>query len=170
MKGLLHRPIHGAAFGDGTYSLASQPCIEAGLHAVRYFVIEPRAGAVLSTASSKQAALASARHALRLTGPAANDECWEQGLLFPALPIPDTPRTRPVARRRREVFERSEGVCCYCRAPLNLAGTWHVEHQLPKALDGADDGINLVAACAPCNLAKRDRTALEFVVETAKGR
>ncbi len=163
MKGLLHRPIHGAAFGDGTYSLASQPCIEAGLHAVRYYVIEPRAGAVLSTASSKQAALASARHALRFTAPAANDEQCEQGLLFAALPMPGTQRVRPVSRRRRQVFERSEGVCCYCRVPLDLAGTWHVEHQLPRALHGADDGINLVAACAACNLRKSTRTALEFL-------
>jgi hypothetical protein len=34
---------------------------------------------------------------------------------------------------------------------------------LPRALGGLDDVGHLVAACAPCNLAKKDRTALEFV-------
>jgi 5-methylcytosine-specific restriction endonuclease McrA len=68
---------------------------------------------------------------------------------------------------RREVFERSRGCCHYCRTPLTLDGQWHVEHMLPRALGGTDDELNLVAACAPCNLAKRDRTALEFVAEQA---
>ena len=38
---------------------------------------------------------------------------------------------------------------------------------LPRALAGGDDIGNLVAACVRCNLAKHDRTALEFVVQEA---
>ena len=39
---LRYRPIYGGVFGNGKYSLASMPCVAAGLHAVRYLVIEPR--------------------------------------------------------------------------------------------------------------------------------
>jgi 5-methylcytosine-specific restriction endonuclease McrA len=63
------------------------------------------------------------------------------------------------------VFERSGGQCFYCRGRLELAGLWHIEHQQPRALGGGDDLLNLVSACEPCNLAKSDRTALEFVAE-----
>jgi 5-methylcytosine-specific restriction endonuclease McrA len=57
------------------------------------------------------------------------------------------------------------GRCHYCDTPLQLDGIWHVEHMLPRALGGGDDASNLVAACAPCNLAKSDQTAIEFVVK-----
>ena len=69
-----------------------------------------------------------------------------------------------MSRRRREVFARSDGRCHYCAAVLRLDGKWHVEHQMPRALGGGDELPNLVAACAPCNLSKRDRTALEFMI------
>jgi 5-methylcytosine-specific restriction endonuclease McrA len=78
---------------------------------------------------------------------------------------PEEPRS--VSRRRREIFERSAGKCHYCGTPLTLVGKWHVEHQQPRALGGGDDPLNLVAACVRCNLAKSDRTALEFVVQQA---
>jgi 5-methylcytosine-specific restriction endonuclease McrA len=32
-----------------------------------------------------------------------------------------------------------------------------------RLLGGGDDTLNLVAACMRCNLAKSDRTAIEFV-------
>jgi len=125
---------------------------------------------VLSVAEDKTEALADARRVLE----AANDleateaaECRQvQAELWPAgeLPIPAT-RPRYVSRRRREIFTRSEGRCLYCRSPLNLDGEWHVEHQLPRALGGDDRPLNLVASCVSCNLAKRDRTALEFLVD-----
>lgn len=38
-----------------------------------------------------------------------------------------------------------------------------IEHQMPRALMGPDELVNLVAACVPCNLSKGDRTALEFL-------
>jgi 5-methylcytosine-specific restriction endonuclease McrA len=73
---------------------------------------------------------------------------------------------RVPSRRRREVFNRSRGRCHYCASPLELAGAWHADHQQPQALDGADDALNLVASCVACNLAKADRTAIEFVFDT----
>lgn len=162
---MLQRPIYGGVFGHGLYSLATIPTVSNGLHAVRFMVIDPSGGAVISAADDKLAAIESARRLLRLTSPqvAANDELWQQCALWPDLPFDRVPKVQGISRRRREIFARSQGRCHYCRTTLTLDGHWHVEHQRPRALGGGDDALNLVAACAPCNLAKRDRTALEFV-------
>ena len=164
---MLQRPIYGGPFGHGLYSLATLPTVANGLHAVRFMVIEPRRGTVLAVADDKLQAIASARRLLvRLPAAApANDAVWEQHALWPELPVDRPPTVRSISRRRREVFTRSDGRCHYCRAVLTLDGRWHVEHQVPRALGGDDVATNLVAACAPCNLAKRDRTALEFVAQ-----
>lgn len=167
---LRHRPIFGGVFGKGRYALASLPCVAKGLHAVRYMVIDPSAGAVLSVAEDKLEALASARKVLKAADTlAARNEVppGEQTLLWPdeSLPAIDTAGAQPkaVPRRRREVFDKSAGRCHYCSATLKLDGKWHVEHMLPRALDGTDELMNLVAACVPCNLAKRDTSAIEFI-------
>lgn len=162
---MLQRPIYGGAFGYGLYALATLPRVSNGLHAVRFMVIEPRRGAVLSVADDKLQALASARRLLigLPAARAANDATWEQSTLWPELPVDRAPKVRKISRRRREVFQRSDGRCHYCNACLTFDGLWHVEHQVPRALGGDSDARNLVAACAPCNLAKSDRTALEFV-------
>jgi len=171
-----HRPIFGGVFGKGRYSLATLPCLARGLHAVRYMVIEPRAGSVLSVAEEKTEALQAARRLLRATATLARIDAREaeaqQEPLFPdherATPEPGA-RLRPTPRRRREIFERSDGRCHYCRSVLTLDGKWHVEHQMPRALDGDDGVLNLVAACVQCNLSKSDLTALEFVVTRHQG-
>ncbi len=167
---LLQRPIYGGVFGDGHYALASMPCVSRGLYATRYMVVQPQAGVVLSIAEDKVEALAIARHRLH----AANDghapaeastaiqgELWTDEPLLHPSPAP----TVYVSRRRREIFERSGGRCHYCGTPLDLTGKWHIEHQFPRALGGGDDALNLVAACVRCNLAKSDRTAIEFVTQ-----
>lgn len=170
---MLQRPIYGGLFGHGLYSLATMPMIANGLHAVRFMVIEPRAGAVLSVAEDKREAIAAARTLLRggVGAPAANDPQWCQVLLWPDLRV-EAPRAagpRRVSRRRRAIFAKCDGRCHYCRCVLTLGGEWHVEHMQPRALGGSHDPHNLVAACVPCNLAKRDRTALEFVAERIAG-
>ena len=162
------RPIFGGVFGNGRYCLATMACIARGLHAVRYMVIEPRAGSVLSVAEEKTEALESARRLLRATEALSRVEKEQaaphQDRLWPEDDLPPSiPGARPTPRRRREIFERSNGRCHYCGTVLKLDGKWHIEHQIPRALDGDDSGINLVAACTTCNLAKSDRTALEFV-------
>jgi len=165
---LLQRPIYGGVFGeDGGYALASVPCVSKGLFATRYMVIHPQAGVVLSVSEDKVQALAAARRRLH----AANDKQLRTSPMTVQCELwPDeaflTPSPRPVqyiSRRRRDIFERSNGKCHYCGTPLDLTGKWHIEHQLPRALGGGDEGLNLVAACVPCNLAKSDRTAIEFV-------
>jgi len=162
---MLQRPIFGGVFGHGRYALATLPTIANGLHAVRFLVIDPRRGTVLSVADEKLQAIAAARRLLvGLPAPgAANDPSWAQAALWPDLPVDHLPVVRPISRRRREIFARSDGRCHYCRTALTLEGRWHVEHMMPRALGGEDAPGNLVAACAPCNLAKNDRTALEFI-------
>jgi len=162
---LRHRPIFGGVFGNGRYSLASLPCVSRGLHAVRYMVIEPSAGAVLSVAEDKLEALAGARKVLRAAKSMPHQPPSEQRVLWPAEDLPPSSiagARRPVSKRRRELFEKSEGKCHYCRGTLTLDGKWHVEHMMPRALGGEDVLSNLVASCVPCNLAKRDKTAIEF--------
>ena len=167
---ILSRPIFGGPFGSGRYSLATLPCIARGLHAVRYMVVDD-AGAVLSIAEDKREALAGARRLLR-DAVQDSEPVWQQSGLWDAselVPV-DAAGTplRSVSRRRRTIFDRSGGRCHYCREPLDLSGKWHVEHMVPKALDGTDQPLNLVAACVACNLAKRDRTAVEFLVDARR--
>lgn len=172
-----YRPIYGGPFGqDGRYVMATMPCIERGLHAVRHMVLEPRTGGVLAVSTSKHQALSDARRLLRsatalVARQAANQPSMEQTGLWAEEELPATasPGARPkaVPRRRREVFDKSGGKCFYCGASLTLDGKWHIEHQMPRALMGPDELLNLVAACVPCNLAKSDRTALEFIAERA---
>lgn len=174
MNACRQRPIFGGVFGAGRYALATVPCVVHGLHAVRFMVIEPRSGAVLSLAHDKVGALHEARAFIRSTELLLAERAWpaapdpRQLEIWPRVegehrPIVD--KRRPVSRRRRDIFAKSRGSCHYCNASLKLDGPWHVEHMFPRALGGLDEISNLVAACVPCNLSKRDRTAFEFVLE-----
>lgn len=168
---LLRKALYGGVFGRDQYELATQPIVSGGLHAVRFMVIELRVGRIVSMADTKPEALAGARKVLTCLGRAANEPLWRQQQLWAeAGPIEAAQSEvagalRRVPRRRHEVFNRSEGRCHYCSRPLTLDGSWHIEHQLPRALGGTDDPLNLVAACGPCNLSKSDQTALEFMVK-----
>jgi len=164
-ESMLRRPIMGGIFGDGEFELATQPTISNGLHSVRFLVIQARAGRVLAIAESKGEALAGARRVLRATNAANDEPQWVQPRLWSDAElsvVAADPPPRPVSRRRREVFLRSGGCCHYCGTPLRIEA-FHIEHQLPRALGGSDNALNLVAACAPCNLSKGDRTAIEFI-------
>ncbi len=158
----------------GRYALATTPCVMRGLHAVRFMVIDPKSGAVLSLADDKTEALDAARKmivASELLASGVNDDgalAPQQCELWPRERPADRPfvdRCRPISRRRRDIFAKCNGCCHYCATPLQLDGHWHVEHMQPRALGGSNDPGNLVAACVPCNLEKRDRTAVEFVID-----
>lgn len=172
-----YRPIYGGIFGNsGEYTLATMACVERGLHGVRYLVLHPSSGGVLSVASDKTQALSQARRVLKAAAKltSANDGSFVQGSLWTdqEMPAPEAgARSKPKAipKRRQEVFKKSDGRCFYCGKVLALDGRWHIEHQMPRALLGPDELPNLVAACAPCNLAKRDRTALEFIAQNGDG-
>ena len=169
-----YRPIFGGPFGrDGRYVMATMPCVERGLHAVRHMVLEPRTGGVLSVSTNKHQALSDARRLLRTAvglavRQAANAPAMEQVGLWAEEELPAGATAgvmaKPVSRRRREVFEKSGGRCFYCGTVLRLDGKWHADHMKPRALMGPDDLINLVPSCVPCNLAKGDQTAVEFVL------
>ncbi|QCX74928.1 HNH endonuclease [Streptomyces sp. YIM 121038] len=69
-------------------------------------------------------------------------------------------------RRRRRYFPLWEeltvvtahdGRCVYCLAPSEVK-----DHVIPYKRGGDDDPRNLAPACVACNLAKGDRTPLEF--------
>lgn len=171
MDRLLAKPLQGGLFGEGEYALATMPCVARGLHGVKYMVIQPRAGTVLAVADEKSEVLAAARRVIEAAGElqAANDEPWQPKLWADAeMPIPEAKgatATPTVSRRRREVFERSQGRCFYCETTLQVDGEWEVEHQRPRALGGDDDPLNLVAACRRCNREKSDRTAVEYFAQ-----
>jgi hypothetical protein len=164
----LAKPLLGGVFGDGRYALATALTIEHGLHAVRYLVIEPRAGQVLAVGACKGDVLAGARRVIVAASElAANEETGpEQTKLWPDEELPTAvaaPMIPTVPRRRREIFERSGGRCWHCGCELQLAGPWDCDHQLPRALGGGNEPLNLVASCVRCNRSKGDRSALEFL-------
>lgn len=67
---------------------------------------------------------------------------------------------KPIPRAvRREIFERDGWRCHYCNSMEHLT----VDHVVPRSRGGTDDASNLVAACRPCNTAKKDRHYEEFV-------
>jgi 5-methylcytosine-specific restriction endonuclease McrA len=77
------------------------------------------------------------------------------------VPIPSVVRLRqfvkvPYQRRsamsRKAVFARDNHRCQYCDAPADS-----IDHVIPKSKGGLHTWDNVVAACRPCNLGKRDR-------------
>jgi len=55
-------------------------------------------------------------------------------------------------------------VCAYCRRNLRRR-TATVDHLVPRSAGGTDDDSNLVLACATCNLAKDNRTPIEWCAD-----
>jgi 5-methylcytosine-specific restriction endonuclease McrA len=78
-----------------------------------------------------------------------------------SLPVPSVIRLRtfvkvPYRRRaplnRRAVFARDSQRCQYCGA-----GAESIDHVVPRSRGGEHVWENVVAACRPCNVRKRDR-------------
>lgn len=62
--------------------------------------------------------------------------------------------SRPISKRLRfEILRRDGHRCRYCGATADEAPLT-VDHVIPRALGGIDDGTNLVTACADCNNGK----------------
>jgi 5-methylcytosine-specific restriction endonuclease McrA len=88
------------------------------------------------------------------------------------IPTPSVVRLRSVVRvpfhrrtalSRRAVFARDGGVCQYCGAHADS-----IDHVLPRSRGGPHDWDNVVAACRPCNVRKRDRTPDEASMRLAR--
>jgi hypothetical protein len=61
-----------------------------------------------------------------------------------------------------EVEQRAAGRCEYCRMHQSLQGaTFHVEHVIPRCLDGTSEFGNLAWACPSCNLHKSNRVEVD---------
>lgn len=52
------------------------------------------------------------------------------------------------------------GRCRFCDAPLG--GKPHIEHLTPVSRGGSSRPANLTLSCGPCNLAKTNKTLVEF--------
>jgi 5-methylcytosine-specific restriction endonuclease McrA len=78
-----------------------------------------------------------------------------------AVPVPSVirlqafvkvPFRRRAALNRRGVFARDGSRCQYCGA-----GADSIDHVVPRSRGGLHEWENVVAACRPCNVRKRDR-------------
>lgn len=69
----------------------------------------------------------------------------------------DVPFNDPNPKRHR-IFLKTGYRCFYCIT----AWAEHVDHMHPRVRGGGNEDSNLVGACQPCNLRKKDRTVEEF--------
>lgn len=60
----------------------------------------------------------------------------------------------------RNMYKRQKGKCYYCASKLSK--TYHVDHIVPLTRGGSNDPSNLVIACPPCNLSKKDKLLHEW--------
>ncbi len=88
---------------------------------------------------------------------------------------PDKRRAKDQRRRGRKVeaggtftdadiqriYNRQEGLCAYCHAPLN--GVYHIDHIQPLSRGGSNWPENLACACAYCNQSKGAKTLDEWL-------
>jgi 5-methylcytosine-specific restriction endonuclease McrA len=173
-----YKPLIGPAWGD-EYALGTMPCTEKGLHAVAYFVAAYRGCSVIGFGASKEAAIEQARDILTYTAPeeleaykaelaAEVEQLREKHAQMRESELRASKERRQapsIPKRRRDIFDKSEGKCHYCGVALTLDGKWHIEHMQPRALLGSNDRANLVASCVSCNHKKRDLTAEEFIAK-----
>jgi 5-methylcytosine-specific restriction endonuclease McrA len=73
------------------------------------------------------------------------------------------PYHRRTALSRRALFVRDDHKCQYCSG---LADS--IDHVMPRSRGGQHEWTNVVAACRPCNLRKRDRTPDEANMRLAR--
>lgn len=58
----------------------------------------------------------------------------------------------------REVVERANGRCEYCRlAQAGQEAMFHIDHVIPRSADGSTEAGNLASACVSCSLRKGAR-------------
>lgn len=181
------KPLMGGVFGHGRFLLSSHAYVSNGLDKVDYLVLEARTWLVLGTGRTQPEALDQARKALSYVSPLFLAQFLEQLVLkraeqkaqeeaeakeardrwFAERQSTVVPIAKQIPKRRRQIFEKSDGKCHYCSTALTLDGRWHIEHKMPKALFGTNERSNLVASCAPCNFKKRDKTDTEFIEQRA---
>lgn len=74
-------------------------------------------------------------------------------------------RPRP-AYTRASLLEKQDGKCWYCACDLSadprVEPYCQLEHQHPRSRGGECTDDNIVLACRPCNIRKKDKTVEEF--------
>jgi 5-methylcytosine-specific restriction endonuclease McrA len=73
------------------------------------------------------------------------------------------PYVRRTALSRRAVFARDDHRCQYCGATADS-----IDHVVPRSRGGEHAWDNVVAACRPCNIRKRDRPLEESGMRLAR--
>lgn len=90
----------------------------------------------------------------------SSPKSWHEYHQNHGIPIGRRPRPSLSKSDREEIMMKSGGACHYCKESLGPG--WHVDHVVPISRGGTNGRHNLVAACANCNMLKRDATAEEF--------
>lgn len=121
--------------------------------------------ALVLNASYEPLSVVSARRATVLVLAGKADQVSPSGALLHSehlvVEVPSVVRLRqfvkvPYGRRaalnRRAIFSRDGGRCQYCGDTAES-----IDHVVPRAKGGEHTWENVVAACRPCNVHKRDR-------------
>jgi 5-methylcytosine-specific restriction endonuclease McrA len=66
------------------------------------------------------------------------------------------------AKEIKQQREMQNGLCFYCKLPLDNNGNGHVDHKIPLIRGGENCKENIVIACSKCNLKKGRLTYVEF--------
>lgn len=171
------KPILGWSYGGGEFFLATvAPYIDnrfVGPVRPLYFVYERTSGSLITwqtedkteamSAARRRLTIAPEDHIVRIFGEGrARIAEREAHMAIGRAKAKKKDQPRKIGKRLREIFAAANGECHYCKEKLELTGDWEVDHKMPKALGGSNDRINLVAACRPCNRAKKDKTDVEF--------
>lgn len=72
-------------------------------------------------------------------------------------PADEVPLNDPNPKRHR-IFLKTDYRCFYCIT----AWVEQVDHMHPRIRGGSNDDANLIGACQPCNVRKKDRTVEEY--------
>lgn len=64
---------------------------------------------------------------------------------------------------RRLIFELQNAQCFYCDRALAYGG-FHGDHYIALSKGGSNARYNIVAACVPCNVSKRDKNPVDFAL------
>lgn len=134
------------------------------------------APALVLNASYEPLSVVSGRRAAVLVLSDRADSVHESALVLRSesleVPIPTVVRLRYFVRlarpraagvSRRAIFARDGGRCQYCSAKAES-----VDHVVPRSKGGRHTWENVVAACRPCNAAKRDRLLVNTSMRLAR--
>lgn len=65
-------------------------------------------------------------------------------------------RRRPTPQLKKELLEKFEDACAYCRRLFSKEVKLHWDHFEPYVYDSNNSANNFLPACARCNITKKD--------------